>query len=732
MKRRQFLTTAAAGASAFILPGCGGGSGNATTAPLASSDAPASSTPPNSANGNSSGSSGPIAAPNPPADPNPTPSPAPPSSGSASFSLGIGTARTLAPFTLGMPLKQGEYPSNLSIGCDLPEFQAVVKNRWPDGSAKFAILSGRATLSPGNTVVVNLRSTSATTAGPVLTEADLLATGVTASISYGSYGTVQLGSLIGVAARTRTWISGPQMSSWLYSAPIGSDPHLKAWFEVRLWKGGNVEVLPWIENSTLRVANPGTKSGTATFTLNGSQRYSGSITLVHHTRAVLASGTTLTHWASSAPGVVVRHDTSYFQATKLVPAYRAKLSSSSELLIQKSYTPLARGDFPTDMGSAGYDASIGLLPEWDVAYLASSADPRARNNVIVNAYAAGRYGIHYRDETTNRPLKFSSYPNLVINDANSGVPSSGASINNQYTPAPSGSPPNWATSHHPSIGYLAYLITGHAYFMETVQFSATLGYLKQNDTSREFSKGLLLTQVGANTTRGAAWSLRTLFQATSATPDDDPLRAEFIASVEANIDYYYGRRVHPQGFCEPYSSYNGSNPPFTHAAWMEDFLTAAWGYGLDIASGISSAQRTKMSDFFAWKARSIVGRLGGTSSNEFNYRHAAQYTIAIAPNAPENTSWSGAGGPWYASWGQIQQVTTGTGNEGITGGLLDAYFPDPTSYWGDLQPAISYAVDHNVPGALTAYQRMTSASNWSQIVTGFNTQPVWSVRPRSI
>ena len=31
-----------------------------------------------------------------------------------------------------------------------------------------------------------------------------------------------------------------------------------------------------------------------------------------------------------------------------------------------------------------------------------------------NAYSAGRYGIHFRDETTNRPLRFSSHPNLVL------------------------------------------------------------------------------------------------------------------------------------------------------------------------------------------------------------------------------------------------------------------------------------------------------------------------------
>jgi hypothetical protein len=45
-------------------------------------------------------------------------------------------------------------------------------------------------------------------------------------------------------------------------------------------------------------------------------------------------------------------------------------------------------------------------------------------------------------------------------------------------------------------------------------------------------------------------------------------------------------------------------------------------------------------------------------------------------------------------------------------------------------PAIAYAVHHNVPGALAAYNRMTGASNWSQLTADFSKAPVWSVVPR--
>jgi hypothetical protein len=658
-------------------------------------------------------------------------------------------SQALAPFCLGHAFRQGDIPAGASVVSDLPNFQATVKNRWPDGSVKFAILAGRATLAAGRALSVRL-SPGTVTGGTALTEQDLRSTGITAAIQFAPYGTVELASLIGVASahnaagrrwtagRVAEWISGPEMSSWIYYGPIGADPHLAAWFEVRLWRGGAVEVLPWIENGYLNVPGPTNKAGTATFVLGRNQRYAGTLDLPHHTRAVLASGATFAHWLDVDPQVLARHDAAYLQETRLVPAYYGTTSSTSSLWsrLATTYEPLAQANFPSGMGTAGYHPSIGLLPEWDVAYLTSAGDSRALATVTVHGYAAGRYPIHYRDETTNRPFRFSSYPNLVINGSNSGVSSSGASSTNSYTPAPTGTAPAaWTTSHHPSVGFMAYLATGRRYFAEEVQFAATLGYLKQTDQARQFSKGLLLTNAGANTTRGAAWSLRTLAQACCVTPDDDAtVRGELLASFEENVNYYHAACVaqpgNPLGVCQPYSDYTAGDGKFMHAIWMEDFLTAAWGYAIELGPGISAGGKAKLDAFFEWKARGIVGRLGGDASNEYNYRDAAQYTLAVAPS--DTVDWAGGRGPWYPDWGQAYQATVGRPNGGSAdSNLRGAYFPEATGYWGNLQPAIAYAVNRQVPGAATAYQRMASAQNWSQIVAGWSENPVWGVKPGS-
>ncbi len=653
----------------------------------------------------------------------------------ASFKLHSATGGAALPFTLGYAFKRGDVPASGQVVGSEQALQVVAKNAWPDGSLKFAVISGRATLEAGITKTITLGVGSASSA-TVLTLADLIATSVTAQVS---------ASGIGVATWTgadwnaplRQWVSGPQMSSWIYRKPVGSDPHLVAWLELRLYAGGAVEVLPWIENGYLNVAAPINKSAQYGFTLGGVERFSAAIDLPNHCRTVLISGTHTSYWLSKAPDVTPEHDKAYLQASKLVPAYRSVVPDSAPLWTRmvQSYTPLQQSNYPNAMGQAGYQPAIGLIPEWDVLYLTGSK-PGALAGVIFNAFSAGRYGIHYRDETTLRPLRFSSYPNLVVHGgASAAIANSGASSKSTYTPPASGTAPAvWDTPHHPSLGFTAYLLTGRFYFMEEVQFSATLNFLKNTDTTRKFSLGIFQSNAGANTTRGAGWALRTLAQAACVTPDDDvPLRNEFLASMAANVDYYHAIYVaqpnNPFGFVAPYSNYSLGSGKYSEAIWMQDFFTAAVGYTLDLQLALPAASSTRLSEFFAWKARSIIGRLGGTAKDDYLYRDAGLYTLAVA--AADTANFIDGSGPWYANWGEIYAATTGQTNSGEDGPLRNGNFPDPTSYWGNLQPAIAYAVEHNVPGAAAAYARMVAASNWSTIVSRMNSAPVWSVMPRA-
>jgi hypothetical protein len=105
--------------------------------------------------------------------------------------------------------------------------------------------------------------------------------------------------------------------------------------------------------------------------------------------------------------------------------------------------------------------------------------------------------------------------------------------------------------------------------------------------------------------------------------------------------------------------------------------------------------------------------------------------VKISPNA--NPNFDTGAGPWYATAAEMYAATYTPAPAWLgktDGTLAGEIMPGANSMWGNLQPAISYAVRFGVPGAAEAYSRMTSASNWPDMTKSFNSPyPVWSVKP---
>jgi hypothetical protein len=653
------------------------------------------------------------------------------------------TSTGTKPFCFGHPFKRGDIPQGRDIVANIPEFQANVLNRWSDGSVKFALLSGRISLTADVTSYIDLKAGSASS-GTALTEANLQALGPTASIQCGGFGTVTLGSLIGqtstgrtVPGLVRTRISGPYMSEFHYYSPVGVDNHLAVWFFVRLFVGNHIEIETVVENGWLNVTGPTLKSYTPTLTINGSTRSLGvvSVSHYHHSRWGFPA------WHGTDPAVTPKHDAAYLRSTGLVPRYGWTSPSSSAFTgITQTIVPFQVANLPTSpdsMGSGGYSDHIGLQPRWDALYC-TSADSRAYNGCLANSYSLGRYSVHYRDEGTMRPLAFSSYPNLVVNQTGSGIDSLGASSTNTYTPAPSGAVSDtYVSSHHPSWGFLAYLITGRWSFMEEVQFCATLNYLKNTNTNRNQSQGVFLANAGANQARGAAWSIRTLAQALCVTPDGDTLQDEFKASLQYNIEYYrdnYVGSANNLGLIMQYTNYASGSGKTNWATWQDDFFTAVLGWAQDMGLPLDPSYVVKLSELMTWKCLSPVGRTGGQSPLQWCFRSAANYNIQVAPtegfasiaayNAGVHANWGAA---YVANFGTNSDCSSGSA---LLGGNIDSDGMQE-SYWANFIPAIAAAVNHGASGASTGWARLSGASNWTSKTDGFNDNPTWGVVPRS-
>lgn len=709
------------GGTANIAISGGGTLGSATVALTAGSSGPFTTTLLRASDGTSTLTlTNNIGLTNSPATASYTSSTAAPAGDPGTFTLTSSTSGTL-PFALGLAFRQGDIPAGQDVAFSGATAKASILSRWPDGSARIALAAGTYT-SAGSAVTVT-PSAGSNAAGTALTGASVQsAMGAnTAVIDCGSYGTATF-SGSDFASPFKTHAATSAFGEFIYRKAVGSDAHLVAWIAVRLWASGAVEVLPWIENGYVNVASPTSKSATFAFTLGGTSRFSAAIDLPARCRTPLVSGSTLSHWLGTDPVVTPTHDTVYLQQTALVPAYQPVTPAPSIIAtLPTTYTPLQQGVYRTTMSDTGYHGSIGLLPQWDAVHLMAPT-ATTYGAVIRQGYSAGRYASHYRDETTNRPIKLTDHPTATTSTAAAATGTAA---------------PVYDTGHHPSMGYLAYLLTGRFYFMEEVQFLATYNYLRQQSnvtTIRQQDKGLFLSASGDCTVRGAAWCNRTLAQAAIVSPDGDAVGADLKTSLEENIAWNHARYVaqanNQFGLVEPYSSsYGSANGHQIEAPWQQDFYTAAFGFMLAAQPSISSTALTKLGQFFKWKAQWIVGRLQPALADSWLYADAAGYNAEVCATGAD----FGTGtGPWPASWGEMYGWNFATPNTTDPGALRGGNFPGAASYWGNLHPAAAYAARLGVPLADQAWARLTAASNYATLAADFATAPEWAVAPFNV
>ena len=165
-------------------------------------------------------------------------------------------------WTFGHAFRQGDVPSGVYLTSPGVNLQAIVRNTWPDGSVKYAVLSAITPFSTGQLKVIPMATTSTAPSGSIVPEPKTLP--VVATFSGAVTGTYSAQSCLGVdlstwnkgsAGRVRQ-ILGPIMSEFHYYLPT-SDAQVALWFFVRCYANGATEVETVVENGWLNVPNPG-------------------------------------------------------------------------------------------------------------------------------------------------------------------------------------------------------------------------------------------------------------------------------------------------------------------------------------------------------------------------------------------------------------------------------------------------------------------------------------------
>lgn len=636
------------------------------------------------------------------------------------------------PWTFGHAFKKGDIPSGSYITTNANSSQADVRNRWSDGSVKFAVISGVSAFTQNSPKAIQLATAASAPAGANVAEPTSLDASVTFSGAVS--GTYSVQSALGVnketwtgkagAGRVRQFL-GPVMSEFHYYLPT-SDEHVTVWFYVRRYASGAVEVETAIENGWARVASPSEKSYSISVNIGGSQRYSATIAHRHHSRWSRRD------WIGTDPQVTPRHDSAYLKSTRLVPNYASVALSSSMLssLVQ-SAAPMTRGNFDQQSQGGGYHAHLGLLTLWDAAYVVSG-DARAYRSMLANEQASNccrmgpsDAGFNTRDERTGRPINLIDF---YSDSYSNGYGAGKVQVASDSSPTP------WSTdpAHSWAAGYLTYLVTGRWFSLETAQFLVGAEFLTWGISSGPNDGQRWM----AGEDRHAAWALRQLCCALAITPDSGStaLRDGYISYLQTALNKWRTNEVGFNNLGVRRNIYNNSAyadaPYLSCGAFQQYFIAQVFPFGYDIASELVSATaRTQWLETVRFHAQFPIGLLG-TRPGGYCFRRAGLYGLAVGPDRIADRT------NFFSSWALVYDTAVATGaipaGESCASGntLLGGNFPDASSYWGNLYPAAAYAKQFGVTGADAAWARLTGASNHAELYAGFATYPHFGVLPR--
>jgi hypothetical protein len=581
------------------------------------------------------------------------------------------------PFTVGHCFSKGDVPSVDDITSDVEQFQADIRNRWDDGSVRFAVLSG---VAEAGTYEIRSGGTPYSAAN-VSEPGGYDAVVAFSSVVDASSAAVGGGSFSASLADARTagsmaWdrtephkvreILGPVMSEFHYFVPTADD-HTHVWFYVRAYSDGSTEVETVVQNGWTQVASPGRRTYSVTVTVGGSQRYSGTgIIQYHHTRWSRVD------WVGTDPVVTPTHNRTYLQTTGMLakmavtsitssaytsdPDAGTKYSAWTRDLAERP-TPFAVGNIDPALGAGGFTDNVGPLPAWDMMWLAAG-DTRAYWSVLGNARAAGVFCGHYTDEATGRPVKASTYPTLGLNDSSAGWPlTTGSGL---LTPTPTGgissnfNGTGWKFSHGPKMGYLAYLLTGRWRDLETVQHYSAAGGIGKSSYKLDGYPIAPWTQELRTIAHLIDWWGKAAIispqylNGTAVTGQEEAQRVEAVGRWSSNTKRYwntYDASGTPDSGTDSYWQDNALGtwyhntfdattsdpvlgPMVEHSGQQVAFMANAWLW--NYIAEVPTTEQAKLEDLVQFTARWPVGMMGATATNPWgDYRLFIFYSMEV-------------------------------------------------------------------------------------------------------
>jgi hypothetical protein len=449
-----------------------------------------------------------------------------------------GSSQTNSPETVTRFFKQGEIPhyAQAVINGTRVLTQCDVKNRWADGSVKFAIVSFVVPRIDSNGTLVTFQDQSTGNNTGYLTQSDML------EAAYNFDATMTLDGVIDSAIRARAilaaghftyWLKGPIVTAAIVedranrSFDVSTDglsgnplhPIFEAWFYPQ---NHTVAVGFTLENvwASSNAANSARHQTFALALSTGNGAQTTNLMQARFTQFAF-SRWRREYWIGGTPTAAkVRFDFNprYLESTGAYPnwdylvnpvdiaaeisAYRKLQANYPQRFTLPGYdNPVGGGiaSYPQGINVAGewkYDDWKGLFTSWDALYF-FSGDPDLREEMLTNADLAGRFPIWYREADHNagsgqyfdapstgnvdpygRVISVNARQQFTASLSNWQPGCKGEAQDNVNILTPLNYPSAYGgwqalnTSHIPAFAYMAYTLTGKYGYLEENQMQA--------------------------------------------------------------------------------------------------------------------------------------------------------------------------------------------------------------------------------------------------------------------
>ena len=697
-----------------------------------------------------------------------------------------GVVRTNYPLQFGRPFMDNEipdFPQVLLNGTSVLT-QADVKNRYPDGSVKFAVISLVIPTLPADSPVILTFQDQASGNNAPLTQAEMLdpAYGFDAQMVLTNAGVTRTADARKMLSdgNYKVWAAGP-----IAQTIILADDSAAAKYDLGF--DGNHPFRPrfyvtfWPETHQVRIRYVGENGNTQQL-----KDLSYQLRLQIGTQAQTFYNKPITHYAMSnwtkavwlggmpPQHVNIDNNLAYLVASDYLPNYDTSITIP-ESVIEAEYTACENhphdlfdaGMWTQYMPTTGERADIGPYPAWTALWL-YTGDWRMREVALKQADLASAWPANLRegDPTKNLlrtdpagagtglglPVSISNRPTLLTMTGELTYaytkPQDAVTI---VGPLDSHDPWFFDGAHQPNPFYPQYILTGDPYYLNEMEMWAGFSAALYNGAANSYPYGRGPTGAEGGITdqlRGAGWVFRSRVEAAFAAPDSDPEKTYFtqlandaIARWEGGLsivdpafdgtaEWQWGQQMSNYYSCDggPVSC----NPP-TLYNWESNLDPSTISENEQAGIYLPGAVSTFTSPWMQYYVLYALGRaqeLGFGTGPLLAWD--GQWLTSMINNSGDPLLISfyqlpveKSGGGFFPTWPDVLGALTPTYLS--TG--LPAYFAqnlqsDGRDAW--VAPALSYLYDQ--PGgaqAWTWYQQ-----NVYSVVPDYNTNPRWAIIPR--